>query len=130
MGLTIELSFDLNTVKNVSEMQNKLDNIVYYYEPIQNYFFYETTGGRKIERNDCIQTVELELNKNIINYIKEILKIKSIKIDCIYLNDNQIDYIYISKKYIINNYLINVKSINNNISNVIKIIDNVLKKQN
>jgi hypothetical protein len=109
MGLTVELSFDLGKNKNITQIKNLLSSAAIKYNSITNYFIHEVEGhGTIIDRNDCIQIIEFEINQpnqliqpeNILNFIKYIQQHKYIKIDCIYLEKGDCNLIYASKKYL------------------------------
>ena len=91
MGLTVEISFDIQKNVNVITTQNYLKYIAEKNNCIDNYFIFEIEGENTyISRNDCIQILEFNLDINIIKYIKEIEKCKFVKIDCIYLENKVI----------------------------------------
>jgi hypothetical protein len=101
MGLTIELSFSVTHNTNVTQFKQYLTDLAKKYNNISSYFIHEIEGhSTTIDRNDCIQVVEFSLDcKNILNYIKNIMRVKSIKIDSIYLDRKGINLIYASKNY-------------------------------
>ncbi len=54
-----------------------------------------------IDRNDCIQVVEFSIfQENILNYIRNIMRVKKVKIDSIYSDNRGTNLIYASKKYL------------------------------
>ena len=122
MDLTIEISLDLITCKNITTTINKINNIIENNNAINYFSFYETEGSRKIERNEYITSINFENKYNLLNFLKEIKILKNLRIDCIYSGSN-IKYIYLSKRYSKNNNVPNVKSINNNSFNIIKLIE-------
>ena len=126
MGLTVEISFDIQKNVNVITTQNYLKYIAEKNNCIDNYFIFEIEGENTyISRNDCIQIIEFNLDINVIKYIKEIEKYKFVKIDCIYL-ENKV--IYLSKRYIFFQKLHNknVESINTNKNNIINVLINLI----
>ena len=97
MGLTIELSFDVTKNANVTSIKQLLSNLAEKHNSTTNYFMHEIEGhGTTIVRNDCINVVEFDSDniKNIINYIKDIIKIKFIKIDSVYEEKGAVNIIY------------------------------------
>ncbi len=125
MDLTVEISLDLITCKNVIMTISAIKNIIENNNAINNFSFYETEGSRKIERNEYITSVVFEFKNDLINFLKEIKFLKNIKIDCIYYGNN-INYLYISKRYAKINNIRNVKS-KKFLENVLE-IENLLKK--
>ena len=97
MGLTIELSFDICKNANVTSIKRLLSTLAEKHNSETNYFIHEIEGHSTIiDRNDCVNIVEFEITDkiNIINYIKDIIRIRFIKIDCIYQEDGRINIIY------------------------------------
>ena len=97
MGLIIEVSFDIGKNANVTSIKQLLSNLAEKHNSQTNYFIHEIEGhSTTINRNDCINIVEFDsINKiNIIRYVKEIIKIRFIKIDCIYEEDGVVSLIY------------------------------------
>ena len=87
MGFNIELSFDIVKNSNVISIKQLLSDLAEKHNSKTNYFIHEIEGhSTTIDRNDCVNIVEFEITDklNIIRYIKDIIKIKFIKIDCIY----------------------------------------------
>ena len=122
MDLTIEISLDLITCKNIITTINVIKKIIENNEAVNYFSFYETEGSRKIERNEYVISINFQNKYNLLNFLKEIKFLKNVKIDCIY-SSNNINYIYISKRYSKNNDITNVKSIKNNSLNIIKLIE-------
>ena len=126
MDLTIEISLDLITCKNITTTIYKINNIIENNNAINYFSLYETEGSRKIERNEYITSIHFENKYNLFNFLKEIKFLKNIRIDCIYTS-SYIKYIYISKRYAKNNNITNVKSIKNSYYNdIIKLIENAI----
>ena len=97
MGLIIELSFDICKNASITSIKQLLSNIAEKHNSKTNYFMHEIQGhSTTIERNECINVVEFEETDkvNIIRYIKDIIKIKFIKIDCIYEEKGVVNLIY------------------------------------
>ena len=112
MGLIIEVSFDICKNTNITCIKELLSNFAEKHSSKSNYFIYEIEGySTIIERNDCINIVEFDnINEiNIINYIRDITRIKFVKIDCIYQEKKSINLIYASKRYL---FTLNKNSIN------------------
>jgi len=102
MGLTIELSFSITKHANITQFKQILSDVAEKYNSTSSYFIHEIEGhSRTIDRNDCIHIVEFDISqKNIVNYIKNIMRIKNVKIDSIYVDKKGINLIYASKKYL------------------------------
>ena len=108
MTYIVELSFDLRKNKNFSEIKELLSRLAEKYNSCTHYFMHEIEGrGRIIDINDCINTVCFDNTNtiNLLNYIKNINKLKFIKIDCIYSDEGGINLIYTSKKYLSKNII-------------------------
>ena len=125
MDLTVEISLDLITCKNIITTINIIKNIIEKNNAIYNYSFYESEGTRKIERNEYITSIIFEYKKDLLNFLKEIYILKNIRIDCIYYG-NSIEYLYISKRYAKINNVTNVKSIKDSSFNIVKLIENIV----
>tara|TARA_Y100000389_G_C17466422_1_gene526074 strand:- start:4724 stop:5119 length:396 start_codon:yes stop_codon:yes gene_type:complete len=102
MSLIIEISFSISKLPNITQLKTILTDLAEKYNSISNYFTHEIEGHNvSIDRNDCIHIVEFSMAKeDILNYIKNVRKIKNVKIDSIYIDDNCINLIYASKKYL------------------------------
>ena len=122
MDLTVEISLDLITCKNIVTTINTIKNIIENNNAYYNFSFYETAGCRKIERNEYINSIIFEDKNDLLNFLKEIKFLKNIRIDCIYYS-NSIEYLYISKRYAKINNIKNVKSIYNNSLNIENILN-------
>tara|TARA_E500000178_G_C16800846_1_gene652342 strand:- start:124 stop:498 length:375 start_codon:yes stop_codon:yes gene_type:complete len=122
MDLTVEISLDLITCKNIVTTINTIKNIIENNNAYYNFSFYETEGCRKIERNEYINSIIFEDKNDLLNFLKEIKFLKNIRIDCIYYS-NSIEYLYISKRYAKINNIKNVKSIYNNSLNIENILN-------
>lgn len=122
MDLTIEISLDLITCKNITTTINTINTLIENNNAINYFSFFETEGSRKIERNEYITSINFENKYNLLNFLKEIKFLKNLRIDCIYSGSN-INYIYLSKRYSKNNNVPNVKSIKDNSLNIIKLIE-------
>ena len=110
MGFNIELSFDIVKNSNVISIKQLLSDLAEKHNSKTNYFIHEIEGhSTTIDRNDCVNIVEFEITDklNIIRYIKDIIKIKFIKIDCIYQEKGKINVLYASKRYLLT---VNTKS--------------------
>ena len=123
MDLTIEISLDLITCTNITNNINTINNIIENNNAINHFSFYETEGGRKIERNEYIVCIDFKNKHNLIKFLKEIKIVKNLHVDCIYYC-NKINCIYISKRYAKINNIKNVESIKDNSFNIIKLIEN------
>ena len=112
MKYIIELSFDLRKNQNVSQIKELIYSLGEKYKSERNDFIYESEGqGNEIKKNDCISIMYFENNaENFLNLIKEIKKLKIIKIDCIYSDNEKINMIYTSKKYNYNNDHLKIKT--------------------
>jgi hypothetical protein len=124
MDLTIEFTLNLITCKNIDSTINNINNIIIINNGIKNFSLYETEGARKIERNDYICSVLFNNKNNLLNFLKKIINLKNINIDCIYYANN-IKYIYLSKRYAINNNLNMIKSIDENLFNISNLLKNI-----
>ena len=116
MNYTIELSFDLRKNKNFSEIKQLLSSLANKYKSSNYYFTHEIEGhGGVIDINDCINTVNFNDYdiSNLLNYLKNIKKMKFIKIECIYSDNEGINIIYTSKKYNSNDDLFKRKGTSN-----------------
>ena len=125
MDLTVEISLDLITCKNITTTIKTINYIIENNYAINDFSFYETEGSRKIERNEYITSVNFENKYNLLNFLKEIKFLKNLRIDCIYSGSN-FNYIYMSRRYAKNNNVPNVKSINDNSFNIIKLIEDTI----
>ena len=122
IDVTVEISLDLLTFKNITTTIKTINYIIENNYAINDFSFYETEGSRKIERNEYITSVNFENKYNLLNFLKEIKFLKNLRIDCIYSGSN-FNYIYMSRRYAKNNNVPNVKSINDNSFNIIKLIE-------
>ena len=102
MGLTIELSFSISKLSSVTQFKQILSDLAEKYNSTSNYFIHEIEGhSTTIDRNDCIHVVEFSiLQENILNYIKNIMRVKKVKIDSIHTDKKGTNLIYASKKYL------------------------------
>lgn len=113
MGLTIELSFSISKLSNVTQFKEHLSDLAEKYNSSSHYFIHEIEGhSTTIDRNDCIHHVEFPISQeNILNYLKNIMRVKKVKVDCIYIDKKGTNLIYASKKYLlmmnVNKYLDN-----------------------
>ena len=104
MGLTIELSFSINKVSNVTQFKEHLSDLAENCDSSSHYFIHEIEGhSSTIDRNDCIHHVEFISSKQILNFLKKIMQIKKVKVDCIYIDKKRLQLIYASKKYLLMN---------------------------
>ena len=105
MGLIIEISVNIEKI-NVSSAKKYLSEIANNHNCISEYDIFETEGyNNKIERNECIYIVNFETPlteydyENIITFVSKILKIKFVKLDTIYIEEDcKINIIYNSIK--------------------------------
>ena len=103
MSIIIEISFDLKKIGNISEKKADLEYLALKYKSINNYFMHEVEGtNNNIEKNKCINIIEFdnEERNNFIKYVKDIIKLKEVNIDCIYKQDFNEKILLIYKKEI------------------------------
>ena len=105
MGLFVEISVDVTKNSNVSQIKLFLSELAKTHNCNSEYYIYETEGtNSKIERNECIHTVEFNIplteseRLDIIKYITKIKNIKYTKLETIYKENGKIDVIYNSQK--------------------------------
>jgi hypothetical protein len=125
MGLTIELSFDIDKNKNITQIKELLSTAAQKYYSNSDYFIHEIEGyGSIIDHNSCIHIVEFDINPidemkiYILKFLNYIIGLNPlIKVDCIHLENGKSKIIYASKKYlnITANNSINYKPHSNNI---------------
>ena len=128
MGLTIEVSFNICKQGNITNIKQLLSTIAEKYNSKTNYFIHEIEGhNRVIDCNDYVNIVEFESDNftNIIEYLKSIIKIKVVKIDCIYYDEGVVNLIYASKKYllVVNKNSCNPFLTNFSINKIIELIE-------
>ena len=68
MDLTVEISLDLITCKNITTTIKTINYIIENNYAINDFSFYETEGSRKIERNEYITSVNFENKYNLLNF--------------------------------------------------------------
>ena len=134
MGLTIELSFDLHKHKNVTELKQLLSNLAEKYNSNTNYFIHEIEGrGTLIDRNECIQIIEFEIEPieqmrvNILKYIKDIIQNEILTINCIYVEKGKCNLIYASRKYLLLTPNKPKPKAHHKINNILEIVSKELK---
>ena len=110
MDLTIEISLDLITCKNITTTINTINTIIENNNAINYFSFFETEGSRKIERNEYITSINFENKYNEPCLINTSFNAHENPIICslndalIELSKNRID-VLITQQYI---YYINV----------------------
>ena len=103
MGYTIEISIDVRKpnmlIKNVKERRIIAEEHLCEMQ----YFMHEIEGKKRTTiRSDSIHVVHFseEQFTNLLNYIKQIRRDKSLYIECIYRDDIEIKLLFVSPKYL------------------------------
>jgi len=104
MGYNIELSIHLMKCVNFSELENMILVFADKYECDNIYEFSEEEGRTKIPR--CHQMMVIAFSKNnfenLLEFIKQIKKIRQIHIECVYYDESNLKLIYASPYYLKN----------------------------
>ena len=103
MGYTVEVSFDVRTRGNITEVKRELRNIADNCNCEGMYFMHEIEGkGRNIQRNHCVFVVNFDLNQimDIIYFLTKMRQDSYIYIECMYQDDSICNLIHASPKYL------------------------------
>ena len=103
MAYTVELSFDIRKNPSINTMCHQQKILAKQYNCEFQYFMNETEGtGSKFTRNDCIHVIIFnEDNYNsMLDFLKSIIKQRSMYVECVYREDNSCNLLYISGRYL------------------------------
>lgn len=103
MAYTVELSFDIRKNHSINTMCHQQKILAKQYNCEFQYFMNESEGsGSKFTRNDCIHVVIFnEDNYNsMLDFLKSIIKQRSMYVECVYREDNSCNLLYISGRYL------------------------------
>tara|TARA_Y100000591_G_C21384215_1_gene475024 strand:- start:133 stop:537 length:405 start_codon:yes stop_codon:yes gene_type:complete len=133
MGLVIEISIDINKYSKIISIKEMLSSLAENYNCLSEYYLHECEGTKSfIKKNDTVQIVEFNIPKSIedkeyiLQYINNILKLKIVKLETIYIEDGKVDIIYNCIKNSYTNMGGDYKTIKN--KPVISIISEYLNK--
>jgi len=104
MGYNIELSINLMKWGNFSELENMVLILADKYGCDNIYEFSEEEGRTKIPRCHHMMVVTFSKNNfdNLLEFIKQMKKIKQIHIECVYYDETNSKLIYASAYYLKN----------------------------
>lgn len=118
MGYTIEISFNLNKMQNITEFQENIRSLACEYKCNTSYIFEDTDFYAKIKRSHNILVMNFLETEfyNFISFIRNIKKMKQCAIECIY-NDCVVPkliyasgyYLTIISKQMANDYKIYIR---------------------
>lgn len=103
MTYQIEISINLNKIKNLTEIKNNLLEKAEQCRLIDNYTIFEHIGeNRKVFRNHCILTLIFEEHDELLSeFIKFSKNIKNINIESVgFDSGGKFNLMYASKKYL------------------------------
>jgi len=102
MTYILEISINIKKNPNISDIINNIINIANDHKMKKIYKEFEFIGkNRQIYRNHCILTMEFEEHDEILSlFIKKIKTIKTVRIECIALEDIIYKLIYASRSYL------------------------------
>ena len=103
MAYTVELSFDIRKNPSINTMCHQQKILAKQYDCEFQYFMNESEGtGSKFTRNDCIHVIIFnEDNYNsMLDFLKSIIKQRSMYVECVYREDNSCNLLYISGRYL------------------------------
>tara|TARA_B110000495_G_C22839142_1_gene489425 strand:- start:143 stop:556 length:414 start_codon:yes stop_codon:yes gene_type:complete len=102
MTYILEISINIKKNPNISDIINNIINIANDHKMKKIYKEFEFIGkNRQMYRNHCILTMEFEEHDEILSlFIKKIKTIKTVRIECIALEDIIYKLIYASRSYL------------------------------
>ena len=103
MAYTVELSFDIRKNPSINTMCHQQKNLAKKYNCEFQYFMNESEGtGSKFTRNDCIHVIIFNEDNytSILDFLKSVIKQRSVYVECVYREDNSCNLLYISGRYL------------------------------